>query len=262
MLQVPVHPNIIVFGHTGAGKSSLVNMIAGEDVARTSNDIIGCTFKSEPYHITTPQNRKITLWDTAGLDEGPTGQVTTLAAMKNIRELTTQLADSTGLSLIIYMVRGRLVGSIRKNYLLFKAFCDGKVPFVIVVTGLDGESDRAGWWNRNEGHFREAGLLGDGHACIVSTKDRHNDKAYADSAREVFKLIEEKAYLRDPWMVDKKNWFIQTVINVMGVLLGSQSSKTLLEGLMANGVPEDEAHDAVKIFKGKYKTAEARSKSP
>ncbi|KZP22233.1 hypothetical protein FIBSPDRAFT_931233 [Athelia psychrophila] len=256
--------NIIVCGVQGVGKSSLVNMLASgpTEVARTSNDTIGCTFKSEPYSLTTPSGRKLTLWDTAGLDEGPTGRVTTLAAMKNIRELTTQLADSTGLSLIIYMVRGRLVGSIRKNYVLFKAFCDDKVPFVIVVTGLDGESDRAGWWSRNEGHFREAGLLGDGHACIVSAKDRNNDKAYADSAREVLKLIEEKAYLRDPWMVDKKNWFIQAVINVMELLFGSQSSKALLEGLMANGVPEDEARDAVKIFKSKYKIVDARATSP
>ncbi|KZP04587.1 P-loop containing nucleoside triphosphate hydrolase protein, partial [Athelia psychrophila] len=218
--------NIIVCGQAGVGKSSLINMLAGgqKEVAKTSNDIVGCTFKSDPYHVTTPSGRKLTLWDTAGLDEGPTGRVTTLAAMKNIRELTTQLADSTGLSLIIYMVRGRLVGSIRKNYLLFKAFCDGKVPFVIVVTGLDNESDRGGWWSRNEGHFREAGLIGEGHACIVSAKDGHNGTAYAESAKEVFKLIEDKAYRRDPWKVDKQNWFIQTVINVMEILLGSKSS--------------------------------------
>ncbi|KZP12901.1 hypothetical protein FIBSPDRAFT_707108, partial [Athelia psychrophila] len=201
--------NIIVCGQQGVGKSSLINMLAGgqKEVAKTSNDMMRCTFKSEPYPVTTPSGRKLTLWDTVGMDEEPTGRVPTLEAMKNIRELTTKLADSAGLSLIIYMVRGKLVGSIRQNYRLFKAFCDGKVPFVIVVTGLDGESDRGGWWNRNESHFRDAGLIGEGHACIVSAKDGHNGKAYAESAKAVFKLIEDKAYRRDPWIMDKQNWF-------------------------------------------------------
>ncbi|KZP04588.1 hypothetical protein FIBSPDRAFT_968005 [Athelia psychrophila] len=228
--------NIIVCGQQGVGKSSLINMLAGgqKEVAKTSNDMMRCTFKSEPYPVTTPSGRKLTLWDTVGMDEEPTGRVPTLEAMKNIRELTTKLADSAGLSLIIYMVRGKLVGSIRQNYRLFKAFCDGKVPFVIVVTGLDG-------------------LIGEGHACIVSAKDGHNGKAYAESAKAVFKLIEDKAYRRDPWIMDKQNWFIQAVINVMEILLGSKSSKTLMEGLIENGVSEEEARDAVKVYKGKYK---------
>ncbi|KZP16080.1 P-loop containing nucleoside triphosphate hydrolase protein, partial [Athelia psychrophila] len=160
--------NIIVCGYIGVGKSTLINMLAGgqKEVAETSNDAVGCTFKSNPYHITTPGGREITLWDTAGLDDGPTERVTALVAMKNMSELTTHLAASTGLSLILYVVKGKISESIITNYLLFKAFCDGKVPFVIVVTGLDGESDMAGWWNRNESHFYNAGLLGDGHACI------------------------------------------------------------------------------------------------
>lgn len=231
-------------------------MLAGETVAKTSNDITGCTFKSEKYCVLTPSRCRITIWDTAGLDEGPTGKVTALAALKNIRELTTLLAGSTGLSLIIYVVRGRLVGSIIKNYLLFKAFCDGKVPFVIVVTGLDGEPNRAAWWDRNEGSFHKAGLHSDGHACIVASRDGHNDEAYTQSAKEVFDLIEAKR-LREPWKENKDGWFIKTVMNVLGVLLGSsktsKNSKILQQGLMDNGIPDDEVKAAMKIYKRQYR---------
>ncbi|KZP32056.1 hypothetical protein FIBSPDRAFT_849024 [Athelia psychrophila] len=233
------------------------------EVAKTSNDIIGCTFKSEPYDVTTPSGRKLTLWDTAGLDEGPTGRVTALAAMKNIRVLTLQLAASKGLSLIIYVVRGRLVGSIIKNYLLFKAFCDDQVPFVLVVTGLDGEPDRAGWWNRNEQYFHQAGIRSDGHACIVATRDDYNEKAYTESVRDVFELIETTSS-QDPWKVDNKHWFIQTVINVVAILLASskpsERSKVLYRGLIDNDVEEDEAKAAVKVYKLNLKSARAGRK--
>ncbi|KZP32062.1 hypothetical protein FIBSPDRAFT_849039 [Athelia psychrophila] len=232
------------------------------EVAKTSNDVIRCTFKSEPYDVTTPSGRKLTLWDTAGLDEGSTGPATALAAIKNIRGLTLQLAASEGLSLIIYMMRGKLVSSIIKDYLLFKAFCDDKVPFVLVMTGLDGESDKAGWWHRNEKHFRQAGIRSDGHACIVATKYDHNEKAYAESARDVFELI-ERTSSRDPWKVDK-NWFIQTVINVVAVLTASskpaERTKVLYRGLIENDVEEDEAKAAVKVYQLNLKSVRAGSR--
>ncbi|KZP32064.1 P-loop containing nucleoside triphosphate hydrolase protein, partial [Athelia psychrophila] len=214
--------NIIVCGQAGVGKSSLINMLDGgrKEVAKTSNDIVGCTFKSEPYNVTAPSGRKFTLWDTAGLDEGPTGRVKASAAISNIRELTRQLAAPTGLSLIICVVRGKILSSTQKNYLLFKAFCDSKVPFVLVVTGLDDVSNRAMWWEQNESYFHRADLFSDGHACIVSSERRRTEKAYVESVKEVFDLI-ERTCPRDPWKADNKSWFIQTVVNVVGVLVAS-----------------------------------------
>ncbi|KZP20478.1 P-loop containing nucleoside triphosphate hydrolase protein [Athelia psychrophila] len=256
--------NVVVCGQAGVGKSSLINMLAGRAVAETSNDVAGCTSKSYPYPITMPGDRKITLWDTVGLDGWTTERVTALTATENIRKLTTQLLESTGLSLILYMVRGKPVGSVITDYLLFKAFCDDKVPFVLVVTGLDQDSDRVIWWEQNKSHFNQAGPLSDGHICIVSSKDLHNEEAYAESAREVFNLIEATC-LRDPWIADRKSWFIQTVSSVAGVLLAStlkasQRSEILLDGLMQNGVPEDEARAVVRIFQRKYKSVYARSR--
>ncbi|KZP22234.1 hypothetical protein FIBSPDRAFT_931234 [Athelia psychrophila] len=241
--------NIIVCGQTGAGKSSLVNMLAGgpNEIARTSNDTIGCTLKSEPYPVTTPTGRKLTLWDTAGLEDGPTGRVSALEAMQNIRVLTLQLAASTGLSLIIYVVRGKNIDRLMKHYLLFKASCDDKVPFVLVVTGLDQESDRAGWWNTNESHFHQAGTQSDGHACIVATKDGHHKEAYTQSVREVFKLIETTCR-PDPWKAERRSLFMGG-INVVAAFLPSSKASVLYRELIKNDVEETEAKVAVKVYK-------------
>ncbi len=42
-------PNVIIFGETGVGKSSLINMIAGTPSAAISSSAIGCTFESVGY---------------------------------------------------------------------------------------------------------------------------------------------------------------------------------------------------------------------
>jgi tRNA U34 5-carboxymethylaminomethyl modifying GTPase MnmE/TrmE len=61
--------NIVIFGETGAGKSSLVNLITGTQSAPTSSDALGCTTKTTVYeHDIVVQNKtlKVKLFDTAG----------------------------------------------------------------------------------------------------------------------------------------------------------------------------------------------------
>ena len=43
--------NIIIFGETGTGKSSLINMLSNSQMAEVSNLAVGCTFQSNPYPI-------------------------------------------------------------------------------------------------------------------------------------------------------------------------------------------------------------------
>jgi ABC-type molybdate transport system ATPase subunit len=50
MTQTEVLGNVIVFGETSAGKSSIINMIAGTQLAvQTPNGMTGCTFKHHSY---------------------------------------------------------------------------------------------------------------------------------------------------------------------------------------------------------------------
>ena len=64
-------PNIVIFGETGAGKSSLVNLIASDDiVAPISSRSVGCTFRSMCFSTVNVGGKYFNLHDTAGLDEG------------------------------------------------------------------------------------------------------------------------------------------------------------------------------------------------
>lgn len=84
---------MIVFGEVGAGKSSLVNLLAGSDVAENSNSADGCTLKSTGYDIHMPQGPNTRIWDTWGLKEGLAGAVNTPEAINNIYKLTRDLED-------------------------------------------------------------------------------------------------------------------------------------------------------------------------
>jgi putative ribosome biogenesis GTPase RsgA len=48
----PSHPpNFIIFGEMGVGKSSLINLIAGKDVTKTSSGAQSCTLDSTEHTI-------------------------------------------------------------------------------------------------------------------------------------------------------------------------------------------------------------------
>ncbi|EGN95062.1 hypothetical protein SERLA73DRAFT_143102, partial [Serpula lacrymans var. lacrymans S7.3] len=126
--------NVIIFGETGAGKSSLINLIAGERVAETSSKAVGCTFDSQCYKVKVNQGEYF-IWDTAGLNEGIHGTVPGPAALASMKKLLRTLADGEGVSLLVYCFRGPRVRSVLlKNYKLFySAICRKKVPIVAVV---------------------------------------------------------------------------------------------------------------------------------
>jgi 50S ribosomal subunit-associated GTPase HflX len=57
--------NFIIFGEMGAGKSSLVNLIAGKPVAVSSSGAMSCTLDSTVYTIRLPDyQREVNLYDT------------------------------------------------------------------------------------------------------------------------------------------------------------------------------------------------------
>ncbi|KIJ67479.1 hypothetical protein HYDPIDRAFT_25932 [Hydnomerulius pinastri MD-312] len=64
--------NIVIAGETGVGKSSLINLVVGEDAADTSNDAVGVTTEAK-YHSWMVGDQEFRLWDTPGLGEGSHG---------------------------------------------------------------------------------------------------------------------------------------------------------------------------------------------
>ena len=216
-----------------------MNLIAGDSVAKASNSAVGCTIKSTPYNIDLPDGPALKIWDTAGLNEGVKGSVTALDAIDKIFELARNLED--GVSLLVLCTKGRINSNTVKNYQMFKAFCDDKVPVALVVTGLEAE-DRKVWWEENKGHYANEGVEVEHHACISTLK--YNDPDYAREVREMI----NGAYMHEPWRVARKDWFANCVAKLLGILFGvpSDSTKALQKGLEAKGVTKSEAKAVVK----------------
>jgi len=58
-------PNFIIFGEMGVGKSSLINLIAGENLAIASSGATSCTLQSTEYKVKLRDSQcEVNLYDT------------------------------------------------------------------------------------------------------------------------------------------------------------------------------------------------------
>ena len=210
-------PNVIIFGETGVGKSSLINMIAGTSSAAISSNAIGCTFESISYLVEL-NGLQYRLWDTAGLNEGEKGNVSADRAIESLQELVRNLQYG-GVSLLLYCIRGsRLRDIVKINYDLFYAIiCGAQVPIVVAVTGLENEDDMEDWWKDNVQDFDDRGIRFAGHACVTTTKGRvmkdgqHMfEEEYSRSVKLVQGLI-VSCCLESSWKPDSSRWLFNIV---------------------------------------------------
>ena len=168
--------NVVVFGESGAGKSSVVNLILGldHDVARTSAGASHCTLDARPYDVTI-QGRHFRLLDTVGLVEPQSSRDSDylIGSISKAYRLVRYLSDTGAINLLIFCIRaGRVAASLRGYYLLFHDFlCHKKVPTALVVTHLEHEENMEDWWLYNHSLLTEYDIHIVGHACITARRE-------------------------------------------------------------------------------------------
>lgn len=59
--------NYLVVGKTGVGKTSLINSVAGKEIAKEGNELEIGTFEVESFEVTHETGTTIRFWDTPGL---------------------------------------------------------------------------------------------------------------------------------------------------------------------------------------------------
>lgn len=255
-------PNVIVFGETGVGKSSIINMIAGKDVAEKTSSAKGGTFQNKDYPVMI-DGKHVTLWDTAGLNEGNKGKVAAKDAIVNLCWLLRGLKD--GVSLLVYCVRGRIKETTVKNYLMFyEAVCQSKVPIVMVANGLEEENPMDGWWKKNEEAYRAEKMIFSGHVCMTATKGKKKadgkyvyQDEYNESKANVVKLVGQHCF-GEPWKAETKGWMrkaVGAVLSIWGKVFQPEpltsESLSLIQRLKKTGMTEQEARDIVNDVEDK-----------
>lgn len=200
--------NIIIFGETGCGKSSLVNMLLGQHVAEVGTTASGITFDCKKCDANI-FGQTFAIFDTAGLNETTKGKVPKGEAISKLFNLIKSVEN--GISLLIFCMRGRIKDSTTENYQLFyEIFCASKVPVLLVVTGLEeivvDKQDL--WWEENMESFTRNGMRFTGVVCGCTTKGKR--EVYADEFNATKLKLEsliQKSALATPWKRPFNAWF-------------------------------------------------------
>ncbi|MEI7491196.1 MAG: [FeFe] hydrogenase H-cluster maturation GTPase HydF [Bacteroidota bacterium] len=120
-------PHIGIFGRRNVGKSSLINRLAGHEVAIVS-DIAGTTTDPVKKSIEIPQLGPVVLIDTAGTDD--TGELGEKRIVK-----TKEALDQVDLALLL--ISGNTFDDIEKK--LIREFQKAGLPFFIIHNKSDEE---------------------------------------------------------------------------------------------------------------------------
>ncbi|KAG2134457.1 P-loop containing nucleoside triphosphate hydrolase protein [Suillus clintonianus] len=194
--------NVVICGETGSGKSSLVNLIAGTQTAPTSSDITGCTTATTVYEhdvVTQDETVKVQLFDTAGLGEDSEGTVPNKLAQNILKKHLKTLTKKGAIHLLMYCVqRTGDIGALQRNCKSLHSAVKGRVPIILVVTGLEGQQpEMEEWWTNNEKTISDLGMTFAGHACITALTINEDDtdelrQRREQSYRAVYDLIKRQ----------------------------------------------------------------------
>lgn len=131
---------ILVFGATGQGKSSLINLLKNSWTAPVSDSAVGETFKTTYYPFPTDEY-DYTFVDTVGLGEaGDCAKVKGDVALKNLLQLLRDTsAKGFNLAIMVHKDTKLVTAAFNNNYKLFvDVICkDCGVPVILVKLGLE-----------------------------------------------------------------------------------------------------------------------------
>jgi hypothetical protein len=188
-------------------------MLAGKQVSESSNDAVGTTFKSKRHEIDVISH-SIHIYDTTGLNQPLKGTVPGPQAVAILFKLIRCLADSDGIDFLVMVIKPEIKERTVKNYeLVFKYLCQGEVPVVIVITGLEHEPTMDAWWKRNEKEFSNLGMTFKGYACVTATMGKETRSGYSlqseyDLSKTTLeRLISSRCQENKPWRREAHLWF-------------------------------------------------------
>jgi len=221
---------ILVFGSSGVGKTSMLNQLTIPNEARpTSDGAVVTTFNTEPLPLFQHQGVTYQFFDTAGLNEAEGGG-STVQPQEAVSNLVSLLKNSReGFNLLIFVTRGKILGSTKDNYDLFvRALTNYLIPVICVVTGCEGTDPMTDWVAQNQQHFTHKGLVF--HEMVATCFQVHQMKQLEgifktmreESAGRVWNAIEQHSKKRIDFVSSLGGVLkvLKKVINAIGDFFG------------------------------------------
>ncbi|KAG9316418.1 P-loop containing nucleoside triphosphate hydrolase protein [Chiua virens] len=186
---------VALFGVTGCGKSSIINLLADKPVANVSTGVEACTTRARWYPISIG-DKKFRLWDTMGFNQAEVKGVNPLSPYEQAHTLLQNLED--GVDLVVLCARkDGITASLRNIYwLLDSFFFGGRAQIALVFTHFDTPPND--WWDRNKHTIAQRCNIPVQfvpHACITTVQDGPPQPAslYDQSKLALEAILEEYA---------------------------------------------------------------------
>ncbi len=201
---------ILVFGSSGAGKTSMLMELTGEEKP-VGDGVLGITtFNTSPFEAIQRNHNIYKFLDTAGLNESDKGRIPEKQALRRLVKL---LRDSKeGYNLLIHVIRAlpRNTALWQRNHEFFgDVICQKRIPVLLVFTGCEDSDPMTLWQEENAKALEQLGLKGAATvcSCFCQPKDRGGRQAMEEivgplrkeSARSVWEAI-ETSYSQMLWI--------------------------------------------------------------
>jgi hypothetical protein len=179
--------NVLLFGEPRVGKSSIINLILGRNIADTLPDTPCSMFKHSPYEVNL-RGRDFRLWDISSI--ALMNFVRRFFARGRLKKSYMRLHKGSGVHLLLYCMRGPSIpNALPRDYKYFTSIVGSTnaVPIAAVVNGLEGSLNTMDdWWTNNYQGLERVGMHFSQHACITSLSD---DRSTSRSRDVIHSLI-------------------------------------------------------------------------
>ncbi|KAI6011285.1 hypothetical protein EDC04DRAFT_778123 [Pisolithus marmoratus] len=185
---------VLVMGETGSGKSSVVNLLAGENVAEVSSGVNVCTAKTIRHEATIEgqaARMEVDIWEVGGFNQ-PEAKPGKNFEMSFDVELGPILQANAKVDVILFCMQGpKLKMTTTRIFEYVNNIFGGRVTVVPVITNLERERENMeNWWDRNGERVRNMGLGGTEHACITGLQGARYETKSAESRTSLVSILE------------------------------------------------------------------------